>query len=151
MCRWLHQDLIVDVMPTEAAILGFGNRWYAPAIKAARTMEVAGWPIQVITPAYFLATKFEAFHDRGKDDVVGSHDLEDIVTVIDGRPEIVDDVRAAPDDVRIYVASELDRQLNAASFLYALPGFLLPDAASQARLPILLDRLRSLARLNQNP
>jgi hypothetical protein len=151
MCRWRHGALIIDVMPTDASILGFGNRWYKPAIKAARSMEVAGLQVQVITPPYFVATKFEAFHDRGEDDVVGSHDLEDIVTVIDGRAEIVDDIRGAQFDVRTFIASEIDQLLRATSFLYALPGFLLPDSASQARLPILLERLYALAALRQNP
>jgi predicted nucleotidyltransferase len=147
MSRWRHGDLAIDVMPTDASILGFGNRWYRPAIRAACRMEVAGLNVQVITPPYFVATKFEAFHDRGESDVVGSHDLEDIVTVIDGRMEIVDDVSAAQFDVRAFVASEVAGLLNSTAFLYALPGFLLPDAASQARLPILLERLHKLAAL----
>lgn len=149
MCRWRHQDLVIDVMPTNPRILGFSNRWYTPAIKAARAMVVAGLQVQVITPAYFIATKFEAFHDRGSGDVVSSHDLEDIIAVIDGRREIIDDVRQAPVDVRTYIASEIDRLLRSTTFLYALPGFLLPDPASQARLPILLERLRALAALDQ--
>jgi predicted nucleotidyltransferase len=149
MCRWRHGDLIIDVMPTDASILGFGNRWYKPAIRAARRMEVAGLHVQVITPPYFVATKFEAFHERGENDVVGSHDLEDIVTVIDGRAEIVDDVRAAQFDVRTFISSEIDHLLSTDPFLYSLPGFLLPDPASQARLPILLERLHALAALRQ--
>jgi hypothetical protein len=39
MCRWRYQDLVIDVMPTNPRILGFANRWYAPAIKAARTIQ----------------------------------------------------------------------------------------------------------------
>jgi hypothetical protein len=131
------------------SILGFGNRWYKPAIKAARRMEVAGLRVQVITPPFFVATKFEAFHERGENDMVSSHDLEDIVTVVDGRPEIIDDVRAAQLDVQGFIASEIDQLLRSASFLYALPGFLSPDSASQARLPILSRRLQALAALRQ--
>jgi hypothetical protein len=151
MCRWLHGDLIIDVMPTDPSILGFANRWYTSAISTAQTMEVAGLPVQVIAPAHFVATKFEAFHDRGGNDIVGSHDLEDIVTVIDGRVEIVDDVRAARSDVRAFVASEIDQLLRSATFLDALPGFLTPDFASQARLPMLEERLRALAAISQYP
>jgi hypothetical protein len=51
--------------------------------------------------------KLEAFHGRGNDDVMGSHDLEDLTTVIDGRAEIVDELRVAAPDVRSYVVSEL--------------------------------------------
>ena len=28
LCRWIVDDLILDVMPTDESILGFGNRWY---------------------------------------------------------------------------------------------------------------------------
>lgn len=42
----------------------------------------------------FRSDKIRGLHERGESDVVGSHDLEDIVTVIDGRMEIVDDVNA---------------------------------------------------------
>lgn len=97
-----------------------------------------------------MATKFEAFHERGEGDVVGSHDLEDIVTVIDGRMEIVEDVRVEQFDVRAFVASEVALLLSSTAFLYALPGFLLPDPASQARLPILLERLHALAALHHH-
>jgi hypothetical protein len=27
VCRWLIEGVKVDVMPTSAAVLGFGNRW----------------------------------------------------------------------------------------------------------------------------
>ncbi len=69
-------------------------------------MDVAGLHVQVITPVYLIATKFEAFHERGGGEVVSSHDVEDIIAVIDGRTELVDEVRSAPPtDARTYVAS----------------------------------------------
>ena len=80
------------------------------------------------------------------DDIFKSHDLEDIVTVVDGRPEIVDDVAAADEQVRAYIATEFRSLLESADFTEALAGFLLPDAASQARRTILEQRLRLLAR-----
>ena len=42
ICRWRHGDLIIDVMPTDERILGFSNRWYAPAIESAHHLEIAG-------------------------------------------------------------------------------------------------------------
>jgi hypothetical protein len=67
------------------------------------------------------------------------------MTVVDGRPEIIDEVHNAPADVRGYIASEMGRLLNTRQFLDALPGFLLPDSASQGRQPLLRQRLRALA------
>jgi hypothetical protein len=51
----------------------------------------------------------------------------------------------APPDVRLYLASETRRLLATGRFVDALPGFLLPDPATQQRLPLLRDRLAALA------
>ena len=145
LCRWRRDDLIVDVMPTDATVLGFSNRWYPTAIETAQTFHIAGHDVRVVTPALFIATKLEAFHGRGGDDVVASHDLEDIISVVDGRSEIVDDVSAAVGDVRAYIGAEIRALLDNRDFTEALAGFLLPDPASQARRSLLEGRLRSLS------
>ena len=97
-----------------------------------------------MTAPLFVATKLEAFSDRGHGDYLASHDLEDIVTVVDGRPELVDEVRSGPSEVRDYVRDRLGLLLADEGFVTALPGHLPGDAGSQARLPLLLERLRSL-------
>ncbi len=145
LCRWRHGDLVIDVMPTNADVLGFANRWYVPALDSAPWVQVANSRLRLITPVYFLATKLEAFRARGGGDVNGSHDLEDVITVIDGRSEIVAEVQSAPADVRTYIASEFQQLLALRAFIDALPGFLLPDAANQARGPLLVERLTALA------
>jgi hypothetical protein len=48
-CRWRYRDLIIDVMPTDERVLGFSNRWYAPAIAAAQRITVADLNIRVVT------------------------------------------------------------------------------------------------------
>ena len=68
-------------MPTDAAVLGFSNRWYPTAIETAQTFHIAGYDVRVVTPALFIATKLEAFHGRGGHDIAASHDLEDIIAV----------------------------------------------------------------------
>jgi len=137
--------LIVDIMPTDATVLGFSNRWYPAAIATAETFHIAGHDVRVVTPALFIATKLEAFHGRGGNDVFASHDLEDIVVVVDGRPEITHDVAAAGADVRGYIGTEIRALLDDPNFTDALGGFLLPDAASQGRRSLLEGRLRSLS------
>jgi hypothetical protein len=147
LCRWRTGTLIIDVRPTSEAVLGFTNRWYIPALASAQPIELADVQILVVTPVYFLGTKLEAFRARGQGDISGSHHLEDVITVIDGRPEIVEEVPSARADVRAYIAEELQALLSTRAFTDALPGFLLPDAATQARLPILIGRLNALAGL----
>lgn len=147
MCRWRYAELLVDVMPTREEILGFSNRWYPLAIETADTVIVAGLAARIVRPALFIATKLEAFRGRGGGDVVTSHDLEDIVMVIDGRPELVEEVEAVARPVREYIAAAFRELLANPDFVEALPGFLLPDRASQGRRPTIERRMKSLARL----
>lgn len=133
-------------MPVVPRILGFSNRWYKGAMQAAKTRMVEpSLQIRSITAPFFLATKLEAFHGRGQRDYFSSHDLEDVLSVIDGRPELPVEVRAAPDDLRAYLALEFRALLGSPHFIDALPGHLPPDAASQSRLPMLLHRIEGLA------
>jgi len=106
LCRWRHAHLIVDVMPSDPSVLGFSNRWYRDAIETAQTFRIAGHAVRIVTPALFMATKLEAFHGRGDDDIHMSRDLEDIVAVVDGRPAIVDEVAGAAADVRLHCVGD---------------------------------------------
>src|SRR5271166_1872548 len=86
LCRWIHRGTILDVMPLDEKILGFSNRWYRAAMKASIRRNIADeLEIRMITAPFFVATKLEAFQGRGKGDLFGSRDLEDLVFVIDGR------------------------------------------------------------------
>jgi hypothetical protein len=79
ICRWAHDDLRFDVMPTDERILGFSNRWYKAAMENAQRMQVEnGLMLRVVTAPFFLGTKLEAFKGRGKNDYFASHDLEDL-------------------------------------------------------------------------
>lgn len=143
ICRWLSGDLILDLMPTDPSILGFGNPWYRPALENAQRTRIGEYEIRLITAPYFLATKLEAFRGRGMNDF-RSHDLEDIVTVIDGRPEIAGEVRLAAADLQKYLSEELGALLSNRGFIDALPGHLLPDSASQQRLGLVVKRMQQL-------
>lgn len=146
ICRWSVGGALLDVMPTDESILGFGNRWYGEAIHtAAMVVLPSGQKIRLISPPAFLATKLEAFRGRGGGDFLASHDLEDIITVVDGRPELAKEVHEASVQLREYLVGHLRELLQDNSFLEALPGHLAGDAASQARLPVLTSRLRALA------
>jgi hypothetical protein len=113
---------------------------------AAITHELPGaLRIRVVTAPFFLATKIEAFRGRGKGDFAVSHDLEDLIFVIDGHASIADDVRSQSVPLREYLRAEFRDLLGASSFIDALPGYLMPDPASQARLDLVLRRMEALA------
>jgi predicted nucleotidyltransferase len=144
LCRWLIEGTRLDLMPSDGSILGFSNRWYVEAIHHAQGVRLpGGTEVRVITAPYFVATKLEAFRGRGRGDFAASHDLEDVLAVVDGRVELATEVAAS--GLRDDLARQFQELLLDSRFLDALPGHLPPDQASQARLAIVLDRLRRLA------
>ncbi len=148
ICRWQHAQIKLDLMPLDEKILGFSNRWYKSAMDSAQEFEIErDVRIRVVTAPYFCATKLEAFRGRGKGDYIASHDLEDLITVVDGRPELLNELRSTPEDLRSYIADVIGQMMKAQQFIDALPGYLLPDLASQARINQLLVKLTHMSEL----
>ena len=122
ICAWQLDGLRVDVMPSLEDVLGFSNRWYPEVLRTAVSITIDGMALNVISPACFLATKFVAFESRGAGDYYASQDLEDIVVVVDGRPELASDLGRASEELRNYVADCAGRLLKSSDFRNALPG-----------------------------
>lgn len=153
LCRWLVDGIIVDVMPVSEEILGFSNRWYGPAMQNSVAKEMApDLSIRLVTAPYFLATKIEAFRGRGNGDYLASHDLEDMITLIDGRKELLDEITMASPDLREFLAATFRNYLATPLFVESISGHLLPDKASQGRLPLIMKRMTRIAEnLNEEP
>lgn len=144
VCRWKHNDLVLDVMPEAEEILGFTNKWYAASVVEAQDVKVGGHTIRLVTPPYFLGTKLEAFAGRGEGDYMASRDLEDLINVLDGRPEICQEVALANEPIRGYLSGAFAQLLDDDDFLDALPGHLPPDPASQQRRAVVEQRMRAI-------
>ena len=71
------------------------------------------------------------------------HDMEDIITVLDGRPEIISEIQKSAEDLKIFIADTFAKD----EFSDALAGHLLPDHASQARLPLLIKRMVEISKI----
>jgi predicted nucleotidyltransferase len=147
ICRWRIGNVKVDVMPCDEKILGFSNRWYKAAILDSVRIVLGTLEIKVVTAPYFLATKVEAFLGRGKGDFMGSSDMEDILTIIDGRSETALEIQSAEKDLQEYLGKIFQSWLQNKGFLDALPGHLPPDSASQERLSILLSRIKNITKI----
>jgi hypothetical protein len=136
------------VMPLDEKILGFSNSWYRPAMDHAEERELEpGLKIRLVTAVYFCASKIEAFAGRGKNDFPASRDLEDLIAVVDGRAELGEEIKAAANDVRSYLAKEIKKLLSIREFNDALPGYVPPDAASQERIGTIISRLEEIGSL----
>jgi predicted nucleotidyltransferase len=142
--RWFWNRMQLDLVPVDERVLGFANRWYRPGFASAVTTEIApNLSLRHLNAPHFLATKFEAFNDRGGRDVYLSHDLEDIITVIDGRAELVDELERAEASVRQHVVAQTKALLAHPEMANALPGIV----AQPIRAGIVLERLLSIASL----
>ena len=133
-------------MPTDENILGFSNRWYLPAIKNSVKLQLEpDLEILIVTASYFLGTKLDAFFGRGEGDYLLSHDMEDIINLINGRVEVIDEIRNSEPDLKDFIIKSFQSFLAEDAFLEALPGHLLPDQASQARRSIVLERMEQIS------
>ena len=109
ICSYKYQDIAIDIMPAEDSSIGISNQWYKPGFKNLQKiqLEKEGVEINILPAAYFLATKLEAFIDRGKNDFYGSHDFEDIIYLIDNRSTIVSEILKADEEVKHFIKTEL--------------------------------------------
>jgi predicted nucleotidyltransferase len=123
ICRMRLGALKVDFMPDDESILGFSNRWYSKGIETALDHSLTDTlNIKRLTPELFVATKLEAYRGRGNNDLLGSRDMEDILLVVDGREELVAEIRTADEDVRRYIAEQFGALLNDDDFDHFLVG-----------------------------
>lgn len=144
ICRWVHKasGLVFDLMPVQPDVLGFSNRWYPYAVQTAQPVDLGeGITIRLVSAVAFVATKLEAFASRGGGDFLTSHDLEDVLNIVDGREELVAEMAQAPAELRQAVATAFNRLLASRDFASVLPGLI----AEPERAGLILERLRGLA------
>lgn len=144
ICRWQRGALKLDVMPTDARVLGFTNPWYATVARTAQRHTLpSGAVLQAISAPLFLATKLTSFRSRGEGDYL-HHDMEDIVNLLDGRPTLVDEVRADSAEVQDFLYDECEALLLDARFADRLPWLL---GARTERVGGVLKQVRRLCGL----
>jgi len=147
ICRWVVDGCLADIMPIDSS-LGTNSKWFPEAMKSSRMTDLQeGCAAKVITPAVFIATKLEAFKDRGKRDFYASHDVEDIVTVVDGRASIVNDVASLPSPLQDFIANQFSILVEESDFLDALPGHLSGLSGAKERTDLVKARFLAIARL----
>ena len=124
ICRWLYESFLVDVMPDEESVLGFSSRWYKEGGAAAELRELeSGCTIRILPRAYYLASKIEAFNSRGKNDYLGSADIEDIICILDGCTEKgLQEILKAPGTVLEFLSGSFAGYIREAAFLECIGG-----------------------------
>jgi hypothetical protein len=150
-CRWHYEKLLrltLDVLPTRQEILGFGSPWFKAAIKNSISHQISeNLIIKTVDVPHFLATKIIAFEERGNHDFLASHDFEDIVTVIDGRAEVVEDIASTYPKLKKHIVKTFADFLADEQFQVSLPGCLNDSKFVDGRVQKVLSRMKAIRNL----
>ena len=147
ICRFIFQDIKVDVMPTDSDILGFSNRWYLKGI-ATRIRKTLPdrTEIFVFSPEYYLATKFEAHRSRGGKDLRQSHDFEDIIYILDNCSGLAEIISQAGINVKTYLKNECQSLLENDSLTEGIESAL-PYGSDSDRVEIIEELISEIAEI----
>lgn len=146
MCSYKFKDISIDIMPSsDDSHMGPANRWYQIGFENIQEVQLDDQTIQILTAPCFLATKFEAFKDRGGD-YRTSHDYEDIIYVLDNRLDIVNEIRHDDPRVKVFLQEELRAIMDHVSSEEILSCHIHP-LVIEGRLPLLKEKINHI--LNQ--
>lgn len=143
ICRFRLDDLLIDVMSTQAVGWAPTNRWFMPGFTKAQTFDLDEIKIQLMPLPYFLASKMEAFFDRGIADLYGSHDFEDILYIFNYVSNLADQVLAAELDVRSYLKDCVNKILGDEKIRGVIPAHLYYETADE-RLEIIIEKMNRI-------
>lgn len=139
ICSYKYKDILVDIMASEDGPLGPANQWYKIGLENLCTVKAKEQEIKILSAPCFLATKFEAFNNRGKD-YRTSHDIEDIIYVIDNRTTIVEEVKVSDERIHSFLKEELSKIVNQNILTEVLLAHTHPLMIEE-RLPIIKEKI----------
>lgn len=141
---WYWRDIRVDFLPHKPTAMMGTNRWFPYLIEEAERVEVlTGKYAWCASAPCFIATKLEAFFSRGNGDYLRSKDIEDILAVVDGREDLLEEMELTAHDVRGFVSTSFIELLEDERFMECIPQ-VVPD---ELREGILTSRLRRIAKI----
>ena len=143
ICSYKYNDIAVDVMASTDTMRGPTNRWYAIGFDSLQEATIQSATIQILSTPCYLATKFEAFNQRGQDDYRTSHDFEDIIYVIDNRTTIVEEIDKSNDEVKEFLVKEIQKVVNSSYSEEILSAHLHPLILEE-RYPMLLKKISTI-------
>jgi hypothetical protein len=142
ICSYKYHDIPIDIMPAEDGPLGPSNKWYKIGFENLWKVNAKEEEIQIFSAPVYLATKFEAFNNRGGD-YRTSHDFEDIIYVLDNRLTIVHEVENAHIEIREFLKSEMIKILRN-RFLEEILNSHIHPLMQDERTPIILKKLNQI-------
>lgn len=142
ICSFNYKNIAVDIMPSEDGPIGPANKWYKIGFDNLQSVLVEGETIRILSAPCFLATKFEAFNDRGGD-YRTSHDFEDIVYVLDNRTTIVEEIKSETQEIRDFLKEQFTKVYNSSNFEEILTSHVHP-LVFQERFPMIKEKIEHI-------
>ncbi len=140
--RYSLENILIDFIPYEETPLGPTNRWLKPGFEKAYPIKVGNTEIKILPVSLYLATKWEAFNNRGGDPRT-SHDFEDVIYVIDNNRSIVDDIANADNNVRDFLKQMSTEILAHPSVNEIIECHINPFTADERR-KLIIDKLEQI-------
>jgi predicted nucleotidyltransferase len=143
ICRFVYDDILVDVMSTHPVGWAPANQWFAPGFNYLISKKIGDRMINLLSLPYFLATKFDAHADRGGSDPRASKDFEDIVYLLDYVSDFDQQISIAPKDVKTYLVEQFNAILKDNLKQEAILAQL-PYAIQTERFAIIMQKIRTI-------
>lgn len=143
ICRWIYNGILVDIIPTDERIFGFTNQWYRHGIRNNQKIQLpSGKIISILTLPYFIATKIEAYYGRDEKDFRISHDIEDIINVLDGSLSF-DAFVDIPKDLNKYLVEQFSAFLVNPQFIESVSSHIEFSMPAPGRVKRIINFMRS--------
>lgn len=142
ICSYKYKDIPVDIMPAEDSQFGPSNKWYKIGFQDLWNVKARDEEIQILSAPTYLATKFEAFNNRGGD-YRTSHDFEDFIYLLDNRITIVAEIEKAHPDIKEFLHQEFDKIRNS-PFLEEILSAHIHPLVLQERYPVILRKMNQI-------
>lgn len=118
ICRWVKDGLLVDLMGPADSPFGTANPWYLEGFstRQAITLPKTGLRIFMLSAPVFILSKWVAYQGRGQGSMTGSHDIEDILNVLDGRLGLIGEAENASPAARAALAQMVHQLFASEAF-----------------------------------
>jgi Domain of unknown function (DUF1814). len=147
-CRFRYEDILVDVMATKPISWAPANKWFEKGFERLEKINIDNVTIQIMPLAFFLASKFTTFEDRGRGEPRTSHDFEDITYILDNRMDWDDILLAEKDEeVKSFLLERLNRIKKSDIFQEAIIGNLY-YASSEERFQRIMKKIENVVTTN---
>jgi hypothetical protein len=136
ICRWVLEDIRIDVLPADPDVLGFNNQWCREAMSRPLRIDLEkNLTVHIIGPSCFLGAKFNAFYRRGEGDYAGSYDLYDMLVLLAGRPGVDQEIlESASPALQRFLSRELKKFWKHSNGLKDFSFKIVPENGNHARL-----------------